>query len=91
MFNMLVAVGILPVTGQPLPMISKGGTSILINSVYIGIILSISRHVYDLQAKKEEEEALKEAQLHDAAVSILKNAALELAEKGPDEKEKEND
>ena len=91
MFNMLVAVGILPVTGQPLPMISKGGTSILINSVYIGIILSISRHVYDLQAKKEEEDALKEAQLHDAAVSILKNAALELAEKGPDEKEKEND
>ena len=86
MFNMLVAVGIIPVTGQPLPLISKGGTSILINSVYIGIILSISRHVYDMQAKKEEEEALKEAQLHDAAVSILKNAALELAEKDSQEK-----
>lgn len=89
MFNMLVAVGIIPVTGQPLPLISKGGTSMLINSVYIGIILSISRHVYELQAKKEEEEALKEAQLHDAAISILKNAALELAEKDSAEKDKE--
>ena len=89
MFNMLVAVGIIPVTGQPLPLISKGGTSILINSVYIGIILSISRHVYDMQAKKEEEEALKEAQLHDAAISILKNAALELAEKDNEEEKKE--
>ena len=39
-----------------------------------------------MQAKKEEEEALKEAQLHDAAVSILKNAALELAEKDSQEK-----
>lgn len=89
MFNMLVAVGIIPVTGQPLPLISKGGTSILINSVYIGIILSISRHVYEMQAKKEEEEALKEAQLHEAAVSILKNAALELAEKDSQDNNKE--
>ncbi len=89
MFNMLVAVGILPVTGQPLPLISKGGTSILINSVYIGIILSISRHVYDLQAKEEEEKAAEEARMHDAAVSILKNAALELAEK--DSKDKNED
>lgn len=90
MFNMLVAVGIIPVTGQPLPLISKGGTSILINSVYIGIILSISRHVSDLQAKEEEEKAAEEARLHDAAVSILKNAALELAEKGPEEKKDED-
>ena len=87
MFNMLVAVGIIPVTGQPLPLISKGGTSILINSVYIGIILSISRHVYDLQAKEEEEKAAEEARLHDAAVSILKNAALELAEKDSKDKD----
>ena len=87
---MLVAVGIIPVTGQPLPLISKGGTSILINSVYIGIILSISRHVSDLQAKEEEEKAAEEARLHDAAVSILKNAALELAEKGPEEKKGED-
>lgn len=43
LFNMCVAVGLAPVTGQPLPLISKGGTSTLINCVYIGVILSISR------------------------------------------------
>ena len=42
-FNMMVAVGIAPVTGQPLPLISRGGTSTIINCVYIGAILSVSR------------------------------------------------
>jgi cell division protein FtsW len=42
-FNMLVAVGIAPVTGQPLPLISKGGTSTIINCAYMGVILSVSR------------------------------------------------
>ena len=42
-FNMMVAVGLAPVTGQPLPLISKGGTSTIINCVYIGAILSVSR------------------------------------------------
>ena len=49
-FNMMVAVGLAPVTGQPLPLISKGGTSTIINCAYIGIILSISR-----SAKKKNE------------------------------------
>ena len=48
-FNMMVAVGLAPVTGQPLPLISKGGTSTIINCVYIGAILSVSR-----SAKKKE-------------------------------------
>lgn len=43
LFNMCVAVGLAPVTGQPLPLISKGGTSTIINCVYIGAILSVSR------------------------------------------------
>lgn len=42
-FNMLVAVGLAPVTGQPLPLVSKGGTSTIINCIYIGVILSVSR------------------------------------------------
>lgn len=42
-FNMMVAVGLVPVTGQPLPFVSKGGTSTIINCIYIGAILSISR------------------------------------------------
>ena len=44
LFNMMVAVGLAPVTGQPLPLISKGGTSTIINCAYIGAILSISRY-----------------------------------------------
>lgn len=43
LFNMCVAVGLAPVTGQPLPLVSKGGTSTIINCVYIGAILSVSR------------------------------------------------
>lgn len=50
LFNMMVAVGLAPVTGQPLPLISKGGTSSIINCIYIGVILSISR-----TAKKKKE------------------------------------
>ncbi|MCR5313414.1 MAG: FtsW/RodA/SpoVE family cell cycle protein [Bacteroidaceae bacterium] len=42
--NMAVAVGAIPVTGQTLPFISRGGTSILINSFYIAVILSVSRY-----------------------------------------------
>jgi cell division protein FtsW len=41
--NMLVAVGAGPVTGQPLPMISAGGTSLVFTAISIGLILSISR------------------------------------------------
>ena len=50
LFNMCVAVGLAPVTGQPLPLVSRGGTSTIINCVYIGVILSISR-----SAKKKEQ------------------------------------
>ena len=53
MFNMMVAVGLAPVTGQPLPLISRGGTSTLINCVYIGIILSVSRYTIELKEQRE--------------------------------------
>lgn len=43
LFNMAVAVGAAPVTGQPLPLVSRGGTSTIINCLYVGCILSISR------------------------------------------------
>lgn len=41
--NMAVAVNILPVTGQPLPLVSMGGTSTLFTAITLGIILSVSR------------------------------------------------
>jgi Bacterial cell division membrane protein len=53
--NMAVAVSLIPVTGQPLPLISRGGTSTLITCVYLGIILSVSRFDNPKGIKKEEE------------------------------------
>ena len=55
LFNMAVAVGLVPVTGQPLPLISKGGTSTIINCVYIGVILSVS---YSAKQKDEADTPL---------------------------------
>jgi cell division protein FtsW len=53
MLNMLVAVGLFPVTGQTLPMVSWGRTSVLVMSFSIGAILSVSR-VANARMKKEE-------------------------------------
>lgn len=53
MLNMLVAVGLFPVTGQTLPMISWGRTSVLVMSFSIGAILSVSR-VVNARIKNEE-------------------------------------
>ena len=72
MLNMMVAVGLFPVTGQPLPLISKGGTSTLINCAYIGMILSVSRYVIqkEEQRKLEEQENADE-QLQAAAQALV--------------------
>jgi cell division protein FtsW len=51
--SMMVSVGIGPVTGQPLPMISRGGTSALITSIYFGIIMSVSREQTQRRAKQQ--------------------------------------
>ena len=40
--NMMVATGIMPTTGVTLPFISYGGTSIIFNSIALGILLNIS-------------------------------------------------
>lgn len=52
MLNMLVAVGMLPVTGQTLPMVSWGRTSVLVMSFSIGAVLSVSR-VVNARIKKD--------------------------------------
>ena len=54
--NMMVAVGLFPVTGQPLPLISRGGSSMIITCAYIGMILSVSR--YSRKNKEEDESEL---------------------------------
>jgi cell division protein FtsW len=53
MLNMLVAVGLFPVTGQTLPMVSWGRTSVLMMSFSIGAVLSVSR-VVNAKIKNEE-------------------------------------
>ena len=63
-FNMMVAVGLAPVTGQPLPLISRGGTSTIMNCVYVGIILSVSytaKKKVDANKKNEVRQALASA------------------------------
>ena len=52
--NMRVNVGIFPVTGQTLPLISKGGTSIIFSCINIGIILSVSRNSKDRDYMKKK-------------------------------------
>jgi cell division protein FtsW len=61
--HILVNVGILPVTGHTLPLISLGGSSIIIMSGAFGIILSVSRTIEksnEVAAKNEEDEYGKE-------------------------------
>lgn len=43
LFHMAIVTGVFPVSGQPLPLISKGGSSILVTSIAFGIMLSVSR------------------------------------------------
>ncbi|MBP7908261.1 MAG: FtsW/RodA/SpoVE family cell cycle protein, partial [Proteocatella sp.] len=54
--NMFVAVSLLPSTGIPLPLISYGGTSLVLNLLAMGIVLNISRYDrrYAASARGEE-------------------------------------
>jgi cell division protein FtsW len=70
MLNMLVAVGLFPVTGQTLPMVSWGRTSVLVMSFSIGAILSVSR-VVNARIKKEE---LPEEEVTDEGEKIYEPA-----------------
>lgn len=54
LISMLVAVGLGPVTGQPLPLISRGGTSVLITSIYFGIMMGVSREQMELRERVNE-------------------------------------
>ena len=93
MLNMMVAVGLFPVTGQPLPLISKGGTSTLINCAYIGMILSVSRYV----ANREEQLRQKELEANDeklqaaAQALVLQAREMVYAEDGDNDTENVKD
>ncbi len=55
MVNMGVSIGLLPVTGQPLPFVSMGGTSLMATGLIIGMILSVTRSIEDEAMNKEQE------------------------------------
>ena len=57
MVNMGVSIGLLPVTGQPLPFVSMGGTSLMATGLILGMILSVTRNM------EEEEEMTKEQEI----------------------------
>ncbi len=56
MVNMAVAVNLVPVTGQPLPFISSGGSSVLFTSIALGVVLSVSWGVEEDRKKMAETE-----------------------------------
>ncbi len=65
LFHMAIVSGVFPVSGQPLPLISKGGTSVLATSVALGVMLSVSRHAArtddtDTEAATRELQSLPE-------------------------------
>ena len=51
--NMGVAVGLFPVTGQPLPFVSMGGTSLMFTGLSIGIIISVTKEIYKDESNSE--------------------------------------
>jgi cell division protein FtsW len=60
LINMAVAVNLFPVTGQPLPFMSMGGTSLLFSSISVGIILSVSK---ETETESDETETEKGGEL----------------------------
>ncbi|MBD5372438.1 MAG: FtsW/RodA/SpoVE family cell cycle protein [Bacteroides sp.] len=57
LFHMAIVTGAFPVSGQPLPLFSKGGTSILVTSIAFGVMLSVSR--YSVRNKNASSKELK--------------------------------
>lgn len=54
--HMAIVTGVFPVSGQPLPLISKGGTSIIVTSLAFGIMLSVSRYAVRSSAHKQDKD-----------------------------------
>ena len=54
LFHMAINVGVFPVSGQPLPLISAGGTSILVISAALGVMLSVSRTIANYNNKNNK-------------------------------------
>jgi cell division protein FtsW len=74
--NMGVVVGLFPVAGQPLPLVSRGGTSILVTCVYFGMMLSVSHSGAGMGNEEEEEDAGEdEDETGDEAIELETDAS----------------
>ena len=69
--NMAVVVNLLPVTGQPLPLVSMGGSSLVFTSIALGIVLSVSHGVQKLQEIPDQEDDIDEVPASKAAAEEL--------------------
>ena len=58
--NMGVAVGLFPVTGQPLPFVSMGGTSLLFTGISIGIIISVTKEIKNINNNEDSDSEITE-------------------------------
>lgn len=58
LFHMAINTGVFPVSGEPLPLISKGGTSIIVTSIAIGVMLSVSRTISNITNSKNKDEGI---------------------------------
>ena len=65
MVNMGVSIGLLPVTGQPLPFVSMGGTSMMATGLIIGMILSVTRNMEEEHEAEIQEEAIENANIEE--------------------------
>lgn len=90
--NMAVAVNLIPVTGQPLPLISRGGTSTMLTCFYFGIILSVSRFGAGMGEENENVEDAN-AEIIDAATgnSAVDESIVELVDAAEKEGKSQND
>lgn len=70
LIHMAIVVGLLPVSGQPLPFISKGGTSIVVMSAAVGMMLSVSKYAVQHGKTKDQQQELKEAVAEPEDVAI---------------------
>lgn len=83
MIHMAIVVGLAPVSGQPLPFISKGGTSILVMSAAMGMMLSVSKFAIQRTRKNPDANlALKQA-VEDSGDTSVNPAMLHQEEKAP--------
>jgi cell division protein FtsW len=71
LINMAVAVNLFPVTGQTLPLVSMGGTSIWFTSISLGIILSVSRRIEIETENGTEVDILAEKGIINSAVPAV--------------------